>query len=65
MTPRACLRLLLPLALLAASSLACAQDGVTWRKVDRANLVFIGMREGEIVRHGRVAAPVRRVGGEK
>ncbi len=49
MTPRACLRLLLPLALLAASSLACAQDGVTWRKVERANLVFIGMREGEIV----------------
>ena len=49
MTPRACLRFLLSLALLAASGIAFAQEGVTWRKVDRANLVFIGMREGEIV----------------
>lgn len=28
---------------------AIAQDGMAWRKVDPANLVFIGMDEGEVV----------------
>lgn len=48
-----CNRLLRGLALglwlaLSASSLH-AQDGMTWRQVAPENLVFIGMREGEIV----------------
>jgi peptidylprolyl isomerase len=32
-----------------SSAGAFAQDGLTWRSVDPANLVFIGMSEGEIV----------------
>lgn len=37
------------LALLLAGPVASAQDDMTWRQVDSQNLVFIGMREGEIV----------------
>lgn len=45
--------LILSLALLFAGPIAwpvaSAQDGLTWRQVAPENLVFIGMREGEIV----------------
>lgn len=37
------------LASLTLGAKAFAQDGITWRKVPAENLVFIGMREGEIV----------------
>ncbi len=43
---------LIRLAAVAVATLATsamAQDGMTWRKVDPANLVFIGMTEGEVV----------------
>ncbi len=42
-------QLILALALLLAGPAASAQDGLTWRQVPPENLVFIGMREGEIV----------------
>jgi len=37
------------LALLFAGPTVWAQDSLTWRQVPQENLVFIGMREGEIV----------------
>lgn len=43
------LALLLATVSLLLAGAARAQDGVTWRKVPLENLVFIGMREGEIV----------------
>lgn len=46
---RPVLTLALSLGLLCAAPAASAQDGLTWRQVAPENLVFIGMREGEIV----------------
>lgn len=43
------LALSLAAAMLLIAGVAQAQDSVTWRKVPLDNLVFIGMREGEIV----------------
>lgn len=40
---------LVVLVLLFAGSEASAQDNLTWRQVSPENLVFIGMREGEVV----------------
>jgi len=46
--PAALLAVLLGVLLIAATPLQ-ANDGLTWRQVPSENLVFIGMREGEIV----------------
>lgn len=49
MMRRVCAAVLIASWVLALATPVVAQEGMVWRKVDPANLVFIGMTEGEIV----------------